>query len=119
MARHAATAALLVMAFLAGYAIDRPWFEVVRFVTCSPDGVFRLEAVKTEWTPVAMPGQGGDGGGYVRLIDKHSRRVLQESPYLPHVSSFHTGSYFWSQFEVTVKLDAKDTIAQHWPLRRH
>src|SRR5262245_57114532 len=110
MIRHIATAVLALVAFLAGYAIDRPWFEVVRFVTCSPDGIFRLEAVKTEWTPFAMPGQGGDGGGYVRPIDNRSRRLLRQSAYLPHVSSFDSNSYFWSDLEVTVKLDTQDTI---------
>ena len=116
--RYIATVVLALVSFLAGYAIDRPWFEVVRFVTCSPDGIFRLEAVKTEWTPFAMPGQGGDGGGYVRLIDNRSRRLLRQSPYLPLVSSFDSNSYFWSDLEVAVKLDTQDTITEHWPLHR-
>jgi hypothetical protein len=120
MRRHRCTLALVIAALLVGYAIGRPWPEHVRFVACSPDGVFRLEAVKTEWTPIAMPGQGGDGGGYVRLIDNYSRRVVRRSPYLPQVSSFSSNSYTWRKTDVTVRLDAdRDTISEDWPLRRH
>ena len=119
MLRHRRMLALVIVALLVGYAIGRPWPEHVRFVACSPDGAFRLEAVKTEWTPVAMPGQGGDGGGYVRLIDTYSRRVLRQSPYLPQVSSFSSNSYTWRELEVSVRLDAApDTVTEDWPLRR-
>jgi hypothetical protein len=119
MLRHRRTLALAITALLVGYGIGRPWPEHVRFVACSPDGVFRLEAVKTEWTPIAMPGQGSDGGGYVRLIDNYSRRVLRQSPYLPQVSSFSSSSIAWREGDVTVRLDADpDTISEDWPLRR-
>ena len=111
--------AFAVLALLVGYALGGPWPEHVRFVACSPDGVFRLEAVKTEWTPIAMPGQGGDGGGYVRLVDNYSRRVLRRSPYLPQVSSLSSSSIAWRDTKVTVRLDADpDTISQDWPLHR-
>jgi len=64
-------------------------------------------------------GQGGDGGGYVRLIDNYSRRVLRQSPYLPQVSSFSSSSIAWRERDVTVRLDADpDTISEDWPLRR-
>jgi hypothetical protein len=119
MFRHRRTLALVIAALLVGYAIGRPWPEHVRFVACSPDSAFRLEAVKTEWTPIAMPGQGGDGGGYVRLIDNYSHRVLRQSPYLPQVSSFSSSSIAWRERDVTVRLDAEpDTLSQDWPLRR-
>jgi hypothetical protein len=59
------------------------------------------------------------GGGYVRLIDNYSRRVLRQSPYLPQVSSFSSSSIAWRERDVTVRLDADpDTISQDWPLRR-
>jgi hypothetical protein len=115
MAKHLGTAAVVAVAFLSGLAVGRPWFQQVRFVACSPDGVFRLEAVKTEWTPLAMPGH---GGGYVRLINNYSRRVIRESPYLTQVSSFFHTSYTWHELEVMVKLDARDTTTESWPLRR-
>ena len=119
MRTHRRTLALVILALLVGYGLGRPWPENVRFVACSPDGVFRLEAVKTEWTPIAMPGQGGDGGGYVRLVDNYSRRVLRRSPYLPQVSSLSSSSIAWRDTNVTVRLDADpDTISQDWPLRR-
>src|SRR5262245_63419561 len=118
MLRDRRTLALVILALLIGFAIGRPWPEHVRFVACSPDGVFRLEAVKTEWTPIAMPGQGGDGGGYVRLIDSYSCRMLRQSPYLPQVSSFSSSSIAWRETEVVVRLDADpDIISQNWPLR--
>jgi len=109
----------VLVAFLAGLSLGRPWFEQVRFVACSPDGNFRLEAIKTEWTPFTMPGQGGDGGGYIRLVDNYSRLVLRQSPHLPQVSSFSHESYAWNERAVTVKLDAENTITEHWLLSRH
>ena len=48
MRGHRRTLALVVVALLVGYGVGRPWPEHVRFVACSADGVFRLEAVKTE-----------------------------------------------------------------------
>ena len=75
--------------------------------------------MKTDWTPIATPGQGGDGGGYIRLIDNYSRRVLRQSPYLPQVSSFSSCSIAWRETQVTLRLDADpDTVSRGWPLRR-
>lgn len=72
----------------------------------SPDGQYRVVVYSLPSLIPVMPGQGGDAGGYVRLLDR-SGRVLHEKP-IDMVQSIQTVE--WEPGRVYIKLFAE------WPL---
>ncbi len=67
----AAFLALIILAWLATQALRQPIITFDR-----PGGGYRIEVLKTTNLTMAMPGQGSDAPGVVRLLDDHGK-VLQ------------------------------------------
>lgn len=119
--KHKSILSALVIGFLLGLASSHfgKWFQTICYVTYSPDGAFRLEAVRNSFFPANMPGQGGDGKGYVRLVNSYTGRVEKKSGLLPQISSFSAHSFQWSERSVELKLDTlPDTHSETWELAR-
>jgi hypothetical protein len=98
--KRVAITVVAVVAVIAAYAIwQRVHLEQYRVID-SPDSRFRLVVYRRQMWPSAMPGQGSDAPGVVRLYDR-SGHLLDEAeiPMVQRINDLE-----WTKDRVTVPL---------------
>jgi hypothetical protein len=76
----------------------------------SPDGRFAIVVNRCEMR-FAMPGQGGDGPGYVRLVDVETGKVLERTD-IDMVNAFP--GVEWHPHRVAIPLLVEWPLPVHW-----